>query len=316
MGTLSDGFLIRVIDSVSSNIAVLDEDFNIVFVNQSWIEFGIQNGQKRAFNWLGLNYKSSCLPSENDGDEFVVLAMRGLAEIKAGQRHSFIMEYPCHSPDQDRWFIMRIDRFISEGLMYFVISHQDISDRVRLEQEARSLARIDALTNIANRRTFDEFVQSEWGHCKRSNQTLSIAILDLDDFKLINDNCGHQHGDECLKEVAKILSMYTGRASDICARYGGEEFVLAWGNMGHEKSLELSKRILKEINNIKVRYNDGKLYGRLTASIGLYTASPCLEKVEQGVFNADELMYRAKRIGKNSICDDQKLVNVAFCKTS
>lgn len=314
MTSLSDGFLIRIIDSVSSNIAVLDENFNIVFVNQSWIDFGVQNGQKRAFNWLGLNYQSSCLPSEKDGDEFVVLAMKGLADIKEGKRHTFIMEYPCHSPGLDRWFIMRIDRFISEGLMYFVISHQDITDRVQLEQEARVLARVDGLTNIANRRTFDEFVQSEWGHCQRHNQTLSIAILDLDDFKLINDNCGHQHGDDCLKKVAKVLSMYTGRASDICARYGGEEFVLAWGNMGHEKSLELAKFILKKINNIKVRYSDGKLYGRLTASIGLYTALPSLENIEQGVFNADELMYRAKRIGKNSICDSQKLLNADFCK--
>ncbi|MCV6622863.1 MAG: GGDEF domain-containing protein [Cellvibrionaceae bacterium] len=305
MTSLSNGFLMQVLNTLGNNIAVLDEHFNIVLVNDSWRNFGFENGQALDFEWLGINYRKACINAAEDGDEFSTLVLKGLDDILSGKIDQFNMDYPCHSASEDRWFNMQIESFCMDADKYFVITHKNITQRVKLEQEARTLAKQDPLTKISNRRAFDDFLSMQWRQCKRDCKPLSLLAIDLDDFKLINDRCGHQFGDTCLQQTAKVLRKYTGRASDLCARYGGEEFIIAWGNMGHTDSLRLARHVLRDLNRIKIVNRDDKLIGRLTASIGLYTAMPGVQLTEQAINSADDLMYKAKALGKNSICDGQ-----------
>jgi len=280
----------------------VNEAFTIVYTNQAWTEFGEQNGSDHCGEWFGVNYLKVCEKSALTGDEFSIQATQGIKALMAGIISEYKLEYPCHSPTQDRWFMMQIERFISEKLTYYVISHHDITERVELEEKAKQLATIDGLTGIANRRTFDEFVQSEFLRCKRNNHAISLAIIDIDDFKLINDKLGHQVGDACLKKMGKMLASYAGRQSDICARYGGEEFALVWGDLSYEEALTLSKNILVDINKLPIENSQGTCCGYLKASIGLAFELPRHSQVTDLILHADQLMYQAKSKGKNQIC--------------
>lgn len=101
---------------------------------------------------------------------------------------------------------MRVTPFQVHNNDYFVISHQNITERKLAEEEVRNLARIDGLTGIPNRRTFDEFLCDEMKRCARLNKPICLAVIDVDHFKLLNDTYGHQSGDGCLVAWLKSVS--------------------------------------------------------------------------------------------------------------
>ena len=174
---------------------------------------------------------------------------------------------------------------------YLVITHQNITERKLIEDKMAKLSRLDGLTNIANRRFFDEFLEHEWLSCRRLKQPLSLAIIDVDNFKMLNDTYGHQQGDECLKSIANI------RPGDIAARYGGAEFVLLFGTT----SLKEAESLLYEFQHtIRLLKNLPELP---TLSIGLASIYPSSGNDTKTLLcKSDELMYLAKRKGKNQLC--------------
>jgi diguanylate cyclase (GGDEF)-like protein len=299
---ISKEFLESALNSQESNMVVVDAEFNIVFTNKAWSSFGRSNGLHDECCWDGVNYMTPCRKSAEAGDEYSIAAVKGFEELQRGDISEFSLEYPCHSESESRWFMMKISPFQYSGASYFVITHYDITTRVMLEAETKRLATLDGLTQIANRRSFEDFLNREWSHCLRNDFPISLALVDLDDFKVINDSCGHPEGDKCLKELANILQEYAGRASDICARFGGDEFVVVWGNITHEHAITLTNSILSEINNIRLTDSQGEVYQGPTVSIGLSTVVPVNKDLERFVSHTDRLLYNAKRHGKNRIC--------------
>ncbi len=298
---LTKAFLIQTLNTVKNNIAVVDEHFRIVYTNKAWISFGVENGCDPDFNWIGVSYFKPCQTSALDGDEFGMVALEGIEQLKQGLISEFQLEYPCHSATEDRWFIMEVDKFVLDEKVYFVISHQNITKRVLLEQEATRLSKVDGLTGIANRRAFDDFIDLEWHQCMRNQFPLSLLLLDIDNFKPVNDTLGHQVGDACLKAVANTLEQYTGRASDICARYGGDEFVIVWSNVTFQQAKKTADILLAKVNNIAVIDETGQQHGQLSASIGLSTTIPKGSNLIDFVIFTDRLMYKAKRNDKNKV---------------
>ena len=129
---------------------------------------------------------------------------------------------------------------------------------------------------------------------------MSLAILDLDYFKLLNDRCGHQAGDESLIKVAQLLEKFASRPGDICARYGGEEFAIAWADTSLERAQRLAARLLKEIAQLRIPNNDSSVESYLTASIGLAEMFPSRKTDESQLINkADKMLYLAKENGRN-----------------
>lgn len=313
---ITRAFLINTLNTVKSNIAVTDGDFNIVFTNKSWDKFGKQNGCPDSFDWLGVNYFSPCLSSALDGDEFSVEAVKQFDQLKNGVISEFQLEYPCHSLTEDRWFHMEVTKLSVGQDTYYVISHQNITARVKLEQKALELSRLDGLTSICNRRAFDDFLNMEWHHCLRNNFSVSFAMIDIDDFKQINDEFGHQAGDECLKNIAEILTSFANRASDKCARYGGDEFVIAWGQCQHDNALAMMKDIITQINQINIITAKKSIQSRVSTSIGLCTTTPRSIALKDFISVADQLMYAAKDSGKNAIkhkkIKDGNVKNIVF----
>ncbi|MET0003723.1 MAG: diguanylate cyclase [Candidatus Thiodiazotropha sp.] len=295
-------FLNRVLDSLTEHIVVVDKTGKIQFVNKSWSDFGINNACIVGDGWVGVNYIEECDKAAAMGDEFGTRAGNGIKSVINMQENIFYLEYPCHSPDEKRWFMMRVTPFQVAAESYYVISHQNISERKLAENEVKRLATMDGLTGIPNRRAFDEFLDKEWKRCRRLKKPICLAILDIDNFKLINNNHGHQFGDECLIKVGELLEGFAKRPGDICARYGGEEFALVWSDTKLEQAKKLTNKLLCTIADHKIPNGKSDAVTYLTVSIGLAEQVPAMVSKERDIIGiADHMLYRAKERGKNRV---------------
>ncbi|HXZ24975.1 MAG TPA: diguanylate cyclase [Nitrospiria bacterium] len=176
-------------------------------------------------------------------------------------------------------------------------------ERAEFLQQTEALKRIsitDALTGFLNRRYFHERLIEEIERSKRHATTLSLAIMDLDDFKLLNDTYGHQAGDEALKAVARCVHGSI-RAIDVAARYGGEEFTLILPQTSKPEASRIAQRICDEVAAMTISHPLLGGYGRLTISIGL-AAYPDDANTPEGLVRcADTALYMAKDRGKNRV---------------
>ncbi len=298
----SKNFLELVLDSITEHIVVINEAGKIQFYNKSWSSFGEQNECGIIHDWKEVNYIEECNKAASMGDESGVKASEGIRKVINKELDIFYFEYPCHSPEEERWFMMRITPFQAYGNNYFVISHQNITERKQAEEKVKHLAKIDGLTGIPNRRAFDEFLISEMKRCARLKKPICLAIIDIDNFKILNDTYGHQSGDKCLIEVGKLLKSFAQRPGDICARYGGEEFALIWGGTPLTEARKLSETLLQDIANLNIENTKSPTQPYLTVSIGLAEIIPDQNSREDELISkADSLLYRAKNSGKNRV---------------
>jgi diguanylate cyclase (GGDEF)-like protein len=159
----------------------------------------------------------------------------------------------------------------------------------------RQLARIDQLTELANSRAFFERAELEVDRARRYAHPLTVAYLDLDNFKTINDSLGHQTGDALLRTVAQTLSRLT-RSTDLVARLGGDEFAVLIPESGPEQGRALLERLCQEIAQILKAHK-----WPVTASIGGAAFLEAPESASSMVSRSDELMYLAKKAGKNRV---------------
>lgn len=172
--------------------------------------------------------------------------------------------------------------------------------KTKLEEANTALARMattDYLTGLLNRRQADLLFKREIARCRRSGRSLAVVMMDLDHFKSVNDTCGHEVGDVCLKHVAGRLRDRL-RASDIVARYGGEEFLLVLPETGREDAATLTDTVRRRIAEHEVTHGDLKI--RLAASAGVAILEPGHDiSAHELVSRADQAMYHAKDLGGN-----------------
>lgn len=295
-------FLRRIVDSITEHIVVINETGQIRFVNRSWKSFGKNNGCLITDHWIGINYLEECDKASSTGDDFGTNAAIGIRSVIEEKIKIFYLEYPCHSPEEKRWFMMRVTPFQIEDKNYFVVLHQNITERKLAEEEVRNLARIDGLTGIPNRRTFNEFFQEEWRRCMRLKKPICLVILDIDHFKLLNDTYGHQAGDDCLVKVGALLKGFAKRPGDLCARYGGEEFTLVWGDTTLDNATKLSIELCNSLPALKIPNVQSPTEKYVTASIGLAGMIPSRAVNEEELIReADRMLYKAKNNGRNRV---------------
>lgn len=171
----------------------------------------------------------------------------------------------------------------------------------RANRMLRSLSYLDALTGIANRRHFDETLEQEWRRAYRISTVLSLVMIDIDHFKLFNDTYGHQGGDECLKQVAMVLSNTLKRAGDLAARYGGEEFavILPGTEVDGATSLAEEFRTRVEALQLEHKMSPSKI---VTISVGIATTYPTeSSSLDILIAAADRALYRSKHEGRNRV---------------
>jgi diguanylate cyclase (GGDEF)-like protein len=171
-------------------------------------------------------------------------------------------------------------------------------ENVGLHETVERQAVTDELTGLSNRRRFQEAMASEVERAKRFGQPLGLVLLDLDDFKSINDTYGHQQGDIVLREVARVLRE-TSREIDEPARYGGEELAVVLPGTDLEGAYNLAERVRAGIEELELPLLEGDGIVHVTASFGVATLPGSSDDMRGLVAAADEALYRAKRAGKN-----------------
>jgi diguanylate cyclase (GGDEF)-like protein len=176
------------------------------------------------------------------------------------------------------------------------ITNQGVAEeRVNLMEQ---LSITDQLTQLKNRLYFDKKFDEEWNRSSRIEAPLSLLIMDIDNFKGINDTYGHLFGDECLRLIASTISSELHRASDCVARYGGDEFVALLPNTGEDETWTIAEKLVKAISNISLKFNDEN--PQMTCSIGGSTTNPDYQdNNEYLIRQADVALYQAKSNGRN-----------------
>jgi diguanylate cyclase (GGDEF)-like protein len=162
------------------------------------------------------------------------------------------------------------------------------------------LSTIDALTQVVNRRKFDEFVTGEWQRLLQVCRPLSLIMCDVDYFKIYNDTYGHLAGDKCLKQVAQAIREVTRKNSDLVARYGGEEFAIVLPNTDSVGAENAAKTILKQIQDLQIPFFSA-IARHVTISLGVATIIPAPDRSLETLLKlADQLLYQAKQQGRNT----------------
>lgn len=200
-----------------------------------------------------------------------------------------------------------LDRLSSEKndlelILDTTTSHSDTIEAM-LYDRALSLARevtVDGLTQIANRRTFDQRLENEWQRLSRENLPLSLLLCDVDFFKRYNDRYGHPTGDDCLRAVAKAIESCIRRPADLAARYGGEEFAVILPNTLREGATHIAEQICHTVANLKIPHELSYVSEYVSVSIGISTIFPNVRVLPKVLLeSADKGLYLAKNHGRN-----------------
>jgi diguanylate cyclase (GGDEF)-like protein len=170
-------------------------------------------------------------------------------------------------------------------------------------QELKRLASHDGLTQVANRRRFDEYLHQEWQRMLREQGSLSLILCDIDCFKLYNDTYGHQAGDDCLRQVAQVIQNAAKRSMDLPARYGGEEFAVVLPNTDEEGTIQVAQEIQKRVKHLGILHETSKVCSSVTVSLGVSSTIPSVITSPELLVNAaDKALYQAKAAGRDRYC--------------
>ena len=169
-------------------------------------------------------------------------------------------------------------------------------------EKLQHLVAYDGLTEIANRRRFDEYLDEQWRQGKRERKELSLILCDLDAFKLYNDYWGHQAGDKCLQKVAQVLEEVVKRPMDLVARYGGEELAVLLPDTFQVGALQVAEKIRQEVKALKLSHPQSPVSNYVTISVGVSSIIPrddCSPKTL--IRMADQALYQAKKMGRDRV---------------
>ena len=183
---------------------------------------------------------------------------------------------------------------------------EDVTDvchyQTQLNKVLQELAlsnRIDGLTQAFNRKHWEECLAAEFSRAQRYKQDLALVMLDLDQFKLLNDTYGHQGGDKVLIDIAEVINGLL-RMGDLFGRYGGEEFAVILPNTGLTGANDVAERIRKAIASNAIEYQDKNI--NATVSIGVAVMDEYDTRYEDIISRADIALYKAKNLGRNQVC--------------
>jgi two-component system, cell cycle response regulator len=214
-------------------------------------------------------------------------------------------EYYYNSDALKAWFQIVAVK-LGDG---FAMTFRDISDRKQIEITLKRAnlrltyqANIDSLTQISNRRRFDEYINQEWSRCAREREYLSLILCDVDYFKAYNDTYGHQAGDNCLYEVAQGIEKAVKRPADVAFRYGGEEFAVILPHTEGQGAIKVAEEIHEQIKNLQILHAASEVDNIVSLSLGVSSIIPSTQTSPHILISvADDALYDAKLKGRNRV---------------
>ncbi|HEY8910184.1 MAG TPA: diguanylate cyclase [Desulfosporosinus sp.] len=173
----------------------------------------------------------------------------------------------------------------------------------KANQRLKIMSNMDVVTGIPNRRSLDDTLKREWSRCLRDGKSLSLILVDIDNFKRYNDNYGHLQGDKCLRKVAKALVSVVKRSSDFVGRFGGEEFAAILANTDYDNTEKVAEQMRKRIEELKIIHEKSSTVPYITISLGAATITPTFNTSFLELLSAaDQKLYLAKSQGRNQVC--------------
>jgi diguanylate cyclase (GGDEF)-like protein/PAS domain S-box-containing protein len=272
---------------------VSDLDGRIIFISPVATQvLGLAEGALGDFDW-----RAHVHPDD------MGIITDGMQRVRAGDAD---VAYVFRAYDVNRnllWFENRVRLSTSnkDAPRFIVGSTREVTARILREQQLETMAAIDALTGLPNRREFNEQSRLKWRQASRLGSYLSLHVIDVDRFKDFNDVYGHAKGDDCLRKVATAIRNALKRPEDFCARYGGEEFTVLLPDTEPEDALMLGETICAAVRELGLRH-EASDHGVVTVSIGCATLRPIFTDDDGSLFEAaDAALYQAKRQGRNMV---------------
>ena len=276
-------------------VVITDSDFRIIYVNPAFTHISGYEMEEV----LGKN------PRFLQGSETSQATRMSMRESLAAGRpvHAEIINY--HKEGRPYWLDLSVIPVRDEqgDITHFVSSQRDITERKQAEQAISRMAMEDHLTGLANRRAAEDRLAMEWNRARRDRGTFALAIVDIDRFKLVNDQYGHHVGDEVLKHVADVMAGNL-RGGDWVARWGGEEFIVCFHDMDRRSATLAAERLRKQIKSKPIVLGQGELPVTVSMGVSLYGSEHA--SVDAMLTQADALLYEAKAGGRDRVmCSGQ-----------
>ncbi|MGB9366638.1 MAG: diguanylate cyclase [Xanthobacteraceae bacterium] len=285
------------LDQMQSGIVLLDAQLNVQFMNsavrQFWEVSDDQADRKPPYAELVNESRKSGVYGVAPEELDALIANR-LAVVRAGD------PMPMDVPHKDGRIIRSQCSVLPNGGR--MVSYNDVTDLVSRAREFERLAGLDAMTGLCNRREFERLAEAEWARFQRYLRPLSLLLIDIDQFKEINDRFGHEAGDKALKQLASVCSA-ARRTTDLVARLGGDEFAILLPETDLQQALVVAERIRHEISSSSS--DPG-----MTASIGIASATLGMSGTGAFLRAADKALYEAKAAGRNCVVASREETNV------
>lgn len=312
---LSAPWVAWALSNVQGGLMVLDQSFTIRFANP-WM---LKRVRLTSADLMGRGLYE-CFP-ELLGGEFErrmkQAIQTGFPALLSETLHATAFPlYPMSGPTTEATRLRQSIQIIPMGAAtvkevgerFVLVQVNDVTPAVArerlLKQQAERLhamAHVDALTDIGNRRHFDEMLDREWRHALRAQESLGLVLLDVDHFKEYNDQYGHQKGDECLRSVAGLIESLASRPRDVVCRYGGEEIAMLLPHTEVAGALTLAHAAVDAVRAMGVP-NQGIARGVLTLSAGVAALRPEAGMgADMLLLLADRALYQAKRQGRDRV---------------
>ncbi len=299
----------QISNQLNTGILVLDDKFTIVV----WNRFLQVHTDKQSEQVIGHSIFTAFpeLPERWLTRKLTSVIQLNTPSFCSWQQRHHLFELPHTRPiTTDSQFMAQNCTFLpidtSVGNKHICILIEDVTDVCHYQgqlqnalNELAQMSRIDGLTGTYNRRHWQDSLKQEYAKASRHQKNLSLIMLDLDHFKLLNDNYGHQCGDMVLIEVSALITKLL-RVEDVFGRYGGEEFAIILPETELEGAMELAERVCRAVENSLLTYNNKRI--EVTISLGVTQLSGKETSYEELITQADSALYQAKACGRNQVC--------------